>query len=143
MTFPTKIPKEALRSGLKFLLAYLAVNLNLVLVLHMLFVWEITQPRLVIELLGKLNGLINFWDNRLCFWDNSFLNLTYTDSVRSFSHWLVAASGLRWDQYVLLYKEFFTSLYGGLFYFLIGLFFNVGSSRLASWKAVHKEKNRP
>ncbi|MCP4547338.1 MAG: hypothetical protein GY835_12850 [bacterium] len=140
MIFPTKSPKEVLRSGLRLSLAYLAVNLNLTLVLHMLFMWEITQPKLIIELLGKLNSLLNFWDNRLCFWGNSFLNLTYTDSVRDFSHWLVAASGLRWDQYVLLYKEFFTSLYGGLFYFLIGLFFGVGRSRLASWRVVRKEK---
>lgn len=116
------ITKKALKLGLSFTSAYLAINLNFILVLHILPVWVPSSRYAITEPLWWLYDLVNFWDTTFCLWGDSFLNLTFAESetVQGFSFWLTDVLSLRWGQLVLLYEASFTSSYGGLFYFIIG-----------------------
>ncbi len=131
---------KPLRLGSRFLAIYLAINLNLSLMLHLIFLQNPNSAHLTNGSLSNLYYLINFWDSTLNFWETSFVNMTWqVDAVRRLSIWFVANAKLDADSFFLLYETFFTSVYGGIFYFTLGSLIGLGYSYIKRRRVAHRE----
>lgn len=134
-----KAQLKPLRFGVKICFAYLATNLNVCLVLHLVYLHNPDSRHLTGGPIAGLHDRINFWDSSLNYWETSYVNMTWRIvMVRQVSIWFFKSTGMAAESFFLLYEAFFTSLYGGMFYFTLGSLMGLGYSRVNRWM-MHRE----